>query len=166
MGSTEFVYEQSVKPGKSWEASLGLIGLGIDPAEIKPVGVYTKFAYKFMRTPDFYLHRMQYSHILKGAYIAPEIAFRYLRYDSHNYNYNYSQSYNDSHSRKENFGLALTLKFGKQWIFDDSFLVDVFWGIGYGLGGDENETLPYGFVAGTSEAPIAVTGGIRIGWVF
>lgn len=161
-GSTEFTYEQSIKPGKSWEASLGIIGLGLDPQEHDAAGVYGKFAYKFMKSPDFYMHRMHYSHILKGAYFAPEIALRYLKYDAYNYNY---YSYTESTERKEDFAFALTLKFGKQWIFDDSFLVDVFWGLGYGISGN-NDGINYGFIAGNEEIPIAVTGGLRVGWVF
>lgn len=164
MGSTEFVYEQSLKPGKSWETSLGIIGLGFDPDDLNAAGVYGKFAFKFMRDPDFYMQRMHYAHILKGAYFAPEIALRYAAYDS--YNYDYYDSYSGSSERKEEFGLAVLLKFGKQWVFDDSFLVDIYGGVGYGFGGDDYETLPYGFVAGSGEVPIAGTAGIRIGWVF
>jgi len=61
-------YEQNIKPGKSWETALGIIGLGADPQDVNPRGVYGKFAYKFMRNPDFYSTKMHYSHILKGAY--------------------------------------------------------------------------------------------------
>jgi hypothetical protein len=61
--------------------------------------------------------------------------------------------------------MAILLKLGKQWIFDDSFLVDLFGGIGYGIGGDEDNALPYGFIV-TPEVPISFTGGLRIGWTF
>jgi len=164
MGSTEFVYEQNVKPGKSWETALGIIGLGWDPQDNNAGGVYGKFAYKFMKDPDFYMQRMHYAHILKGAYFAPEIAMRYVKYDAYNYYY-YDYNYSESHVRKEQFGMAVLLKFGKQWIFDDSFLVDLYGGMGYGIGGDSDEALTYGFIV-APEVPIAFTGGLRIGWVF
>lgn len=164
MGSTEFAYEQSIKPGKSWETALGIIGLGFDPQDVNPAGVYGKFAFKFMKDPDFYMQRMHYAHILKGAYFAPEIALRYVAYDSQNYYY-YNNYYNESTDRKKEFGMAVLLKFGKQWVFDDSFLVDLFWGIGYGIGGDDDYALPYGFIV-APEVPVSFTGGIRIGWVF
>lgn len=164
-GSTEFIYEQNIKPGKSWEVALGFIGLGLDPQEINPRGVFGKYAYKFMRDPDFYMHRMQYAHILKGAYFAPEIALRYMSYDSWNYNY-YNNNYNETTERKSKFGFAFLLKLGKQWVFDNSFLLDIYGGIGYGFGGDNNDALNYGFLAGTSDTPIAGTAGIRIGWTF
>ena len=158
MGSTEFVFEKNIKPGKSWEVALGIVGLGVDVQDINPRGAYGKFAYKFIRNPDFYTHKMHYAHILKGAYFAPEIAIRYMGFDCYNYY--------ESTSREEIFGIAFLLKFGKQWVFEDSFLIDIFGGIGYGAGGNEYEALNYGFVTGPDEVPIAVTGGIRIGWVF
>lgn len=165
LGSTELIYEQSIKPGKSWEVALGLIGLGIDPQEINPAGVFGKFAYKFTRNPDFYMQKMHYSHILKGAYFAPEIGIRYMKYDNYNYYYDYNY-YNETTERKEKFSMAFMLKLGKQWIFDDALLLDIYGGIGYGFGGDDYDALSYGFLSGPDEMPIALTGGIRIGWVF
>jgi hypothetical protein len=164
MGSTELVYEQSIKPGKSWETALGIIGLGFDPQSYNPRGVFGKFAYKFMKDPDFYMQRMHYAHILKGGYFAPEIAVRYMGFDSNDYYYN-NNTYVETTKRKEQFSMAVLLKLGKQWVFDDSFLVDIYGGVGYGFGADEYETLNYGFIV-TSEVPVAFTGGIRIGWVF
>jgi hypothetical protein len=132
-GSTELVYEQNIKPGRSWETALGIIGLGFDAQENNPRGVFGKFAYKFLKDPDFYMQRMHYAHILKGGYIAPELALRYMSFDSDEYLY----SMNTGSVRKESFALAVMLKFGKQWVFDDAFLVDIFGGIGYGFGGDD-----------------------------
>lgn len=165
VGTTEIVYEKSIKPGKSWEVALGIIGLGNDAYDLNPSGVYGKFAYKFMKSPDHYMHKMHYSHILKGAYFAPEIALRYMSYDDEEYYYNGYQ-YRDNEDRDSQATLALMLKLGKQWVFDDSFLLDIFWGVGYGIGTDDDVTLPYGFIVAPDEFPIAFTGGIRIGWVF
>ncbi len=188
-GTTEFVYERSVKPGKSWEIALGIVGLGNDIQDNNPAGVYGKFAWKFMRDPDFYSHKMHYSHILKGAYFAPEIALRYVAYDKEIYYiyssssyspygysyygsygsyvpYNYNSSYSSTNNRAKQTTLAFMLKFGKQWVFDDSFLIDAFVGVGYGIGADDDEGLPYGFLVAPDDFPIALTSGIRIGWVF
>ncbi len=167
MGNTEFAYEKSIRPGRSWETALGIVGLGFDTQELNPRGVYTKLAYKMTKSPDFYLTRMHYAHILKGAYIAPEIAMRYMSYDDWDYYYDWNEDYySSSGKRKNNFSMVFMLKFGKQWVFDNSFLVDIYSGIGYGLGGDEYETLNYGFIVAPDDFPIALTGGIRIGWVF
>ena len=163
-GTTEIVYEQNIKPGKSWETSLGIIGLGLDPQDLNPTGIYGKFAYKFTRIPDFYMNRMRYAHILKGGYIAPEISVRYMKFDGYDYDY---YSYQSTTSRKEDFAFAFMLKFGKQWVFDDSFLVDLYAGIGYGYSSaSDDEVLNYGFIAGSEDMPISFTSGLRIGWVF
>jgi len=165
-GSTEFVYEQNTKPGKSFEAALGIVGLGFDPQENNPAGIYTKFAYKFIRTPDFYMNKMRYSHILKGAYFAPEFAMRYMYYDYKEYDYYYYST--TTTKREDDFAIALMLKFGKQWVIDDSFLVDLYVGFGYGYSkaGGNGEGLSYGFATGGEDVPIAGTAGLRIGWVF
>lgn len=167
LGYTEFGYEHSIKPGKSWEVALGIVGLGIDSYDQNASGVYSKFTYKLMRTPDYYTNRMHYAHILKGAYFAPEIALRYTAYDSYaNYGYYEGVYYIDETERKTEFSGAFMLKLGKQWIFGDTFLLDIYFGLGYGFGGNDNEAVTYGFIVGPSEAPIAATSGFRIGWVF
>lgn len=164
LGSTEFIYEKSINPGKSWETALGIIGLGFDSQENKARGVYGKFAYKFIKDPDFYMQRMHFAHILKGAYLAPELAVRYLTYEK--YGYYYGNNYNNyTPGRGAELSMAIFLKFGKQWIFDNSFLVDLYGGIGYGIEEEYDDALTYGYVV-MSEVPIALTGGIRIGWVF
>ena len=123
-----------------------------------------------MRDPDSYSYRMHYSHILKGAYFAPEIAIRQMGYDNYYYDFYYDQNGNyhssDSNVRKHQTTLAFMLKLGKQWVFDDSFLVDTYFGVGYGLGADNDDGLPYGFIVAPDDFPIALTSGIRIGWVF
>lgn len=110
------------------------------------------------------MQRMHFAHILKGAYLAPEVAVRYLTYEK--YGYYYGNNYNNyTPGRGAEFSMAIFLKFGKQWIFDNSFLVDFYGGIGYGIQEEYDDALTYGYVV-MSEVPIALTGGIRIGWVF
>jgi hypothetical protein len=163
-GSTEFAYEQSIKPGRSWETSLGIVGLGFDPNDRNPAGAYARFAYKFIKTPDFYMNNMHYSHILKGAYFAPEFAMRYMEYDSFNYFFDNSGSHAN---REEDYAFALLLKVGKQWVLDDAFVIDMFIGMGYGISSaSENDPVFYGFFAGTEDSPISFTSGVRIGWAF
>lgn len=164
-GTTEFAFERSVTPSRSWETALGIVGLGNDIQGIDPRGVYGKFAFKLKRSPDYYMHRMHYSHLLKGAYIAPEIALRYIAYDQETYAY-YGSASQYSIDREKLFTMAIMLKLGKQWVFDDAFLIDIYAGLGYGFGGDDYDGLPYGFIVAPDEFPIALSSGIRIGWVF
>jgi len=162
----ELTYERSLKPGRSLETSLGIIGIGFDINDYNPRGVYGKFAYKFIRKPDFYMQRMHYAHILKGAYIAPELALRYSSSEHTTYFY-YGDYETMSTDREQEFSFAVTVKFGKQWVIDDGFLVDLFLGVGYGMTtSDYDEPVNYGFLAGPSEVPLALTAGLRLGWVF
>lgn len=164
-GSTEFAYERVRKPGSSWEVALGLVGLGGDVQMIEPRGVYGKFAWKLLRDPDYYIHRMRYAHLLKGAYFAPEFALRYMSYDGTSWDW-YNGQYDYTVARERLWSAALMLKFGKQWVFNNAFLIDTYVGLGYGVGADEEEGLSYGFLVAPEEFPIALTSGIRIGWVF
>ena len=74
-GNTQIGYERAVKPGQSVQFDMGIIGLGKNVAEHDPIGVGFKTGYKFIRSPDHFIKRMRYAHILKGGYVMPEIAF-------------------------------------------------------------------------------------------
>src|ERR1035437_8916573 len=71
-GATSFTFEHSLKPGSSIEATLGIIGLGDNINGDSSSGLYLKFGYKFIKSPDFYLKGARYAHILKGTSIRPE----------------------------------------------------------------------------------------------
>lgn len=168
-GYTEFTYEKSLYPSRSWEVAIGLIGLGSNSFGISPRGVYAKYAYKFIRSPEYYTNRMDYAHVLKGMYLAPEIALRYYSYDLSYFN---TEKVEYDIERIQSYGFALLIKVGKQWIFNDKLLIDLSAGLGYGIGeigGDEydfNTFYTYGFKAGLVDFPIASSLGIRIGWLF
>ena len=82
-GNTTFTFEHSLKPGRSIEASLGIIGLGFKPNDRQSTGAFIRFGYKFIKSPDFYFSKMRYSHILKGTYVKPEISFGYYSEEVH-----------------------------------------------------------------------------------
>ena len=165
-GATSFSFEHSLRPGNSWEATLGIIGLGTNVSDYSSGGLYLKFGYKFIKSPDFYLKGMQYSHILKGAYIRPEVSFStYNSKEGSNYDYNGNLISNSS--TETNTMFAIMLNFGKQWVFQDRFLIDWFTGVGYGFG-DANGDNPfhYAFLGGSSGSSFAITSGLRIGVLF
>ncbi|MCK5824997.1 MAG: hypothetical protein KAG96_06275 [Ichthyobacteriaceae bacterium] len=165
-GSTEITYEKNIRPGKSWETALGIIGLGNDPGDTSPLGVYVKVAHKFITSPDFYANRHSYAHIMKGAYVAPEVGVRYVQYNKTTYVYNNIGS-NEIVKKEEVFSVALMLKLGKQWVIDNSLLIDLYGGLGYGNASDKHQDfVPYGFVVAPREFPIAFTWGVRVGYVF
>lgn len=167
-GATSFSFEHSLRPGNSWEATLGIIGLGIDVDDYTSGGVYFKFGYKFIKSPDFYLKGMRYAHILKGAYIRPEVSFAtYSVKPGMIYDYSNGGSYLSSNSNENNTMFAIMINFGKQWVIQDMFLIDWFAGVGYGFGNNSSDD-PYhfAFLGGVSGSPFAVTSGLRIGVLF
>ena len=166
-GATSFTFEHSISPGKSWEASLGIIGLGTEFTGNSPSGIYLKLGYKFIKSPDFYLKGMQYAHILKGAYIRPEISFSSYNADQ-GAMYDYSGNVVTAANVREKATMfAIMLNFGKQYVIQDRFLIDWFTGIGYGFGqAVDDNPFHYAFLGGSSGSSFAITSGIRIGVLF
>jgi len=151
-GTTTLGYERAIKAGQSVEAEIGLIGLAINNKDRgNGAGVGFSAGYKFIRSPDYYLEGMRYAHILKGGYVRPEINFATYKLKNDNINVT-------------NFAVMLTL--GKQWIYSDVFLVDLFVGFGYGYTSNGGiDTTPYYFLVG-EDVPLAGKAGFRIGFLF
>jgi hypothetical protein len=150
-GVTSFSYERALKPGRSIEFTLSLIGLGFNNPE-NAAGVGFKAGYKFIRSPDHYIQGMRYAHILKGGYVKPEFSF--ARYDL--------RSRDD-----EVIKTALMVNLGKQWVFSDVFLVDLYFGVGYGMTTSriEDPEYPHDFVVVDPEFPLALDAGFRLGFL-
>jgi hypothetical protein len=162
-GNMTFSYERLIRPSRSWEVSLGIIGLGDDFNDEDPRGVFAKFGMKFIKSPDFYLKGMRYAHVLKGTYVKPEIAFSTYSYDPVNYYYG-DDIISYDRDRESNWAMAVNIIVGKQYVFNDIFLLDMYFGLGYGFSKDNSdESYHYGFSGGNSDTPLTVTGGIKIG---
>ncbi len=168
-----FIYEHRLKPGQSIEASIGIIGVGFNFDEgTEQKGAFVRFGYKFIKSPDYYLRGMKYAHILKGSYIRPEILFgsysESYSYQEYNY-YGYPSNTTTTINDRITYG-AFQLSFGKQFIFNDLFLVDYYLGVGYAFshnkGSYYNETVPYFGVSTAGESnPLSCSGGLRIGFL-
>ena len=162
-----FSYERSLKAGRSYEGTLGIIGLGFDPLNAKPEGVYAKFGYKFIKNPDFYLRGMKYAHLLKGTYFKPEIALTTYSVNQIKYDFN---TYNSYTVRQSTISGALLLNVGKQWVFDNRFAVDFSIGLGYGLTNiPKNDILGSIYQYGFSIEPnsgLAYTSNFKVAYLF
>jgi len=141
IGYSQFSYEQSTGVGKGYELSLGIIGLGktsrldfynnqFRDVKRNQFGIFAAAGYKFGKLPDFLLFgKSRFTHLMQGTYVKPLI---YLG--------NYSEnriawkSNNNYVVEKQNvtFG-ALQIELGKQWVFSDKFLLDIYQGLGYGF---------------------------------
>jgi hypothetical protein len=146
-GHTVFTYERNLKPGHSMEWRLNVIGLGKTSNNnnnnnfsgstiLKPklFGLGLTAGYKFYHKPEYYSSRQRYAHLLKGGYIRPEINL--TSYGKNIYVYSGTNSgtgFTSTPKRVNTTYGALMLSFGKQWIIDDAFAIDVFAGIGAGF---------------------------------
>ena len=157
LDATSFSYERSLGVARSIEGSVGFIGLGYHNLSYDNAkGAYLKLGYKLIKSPDFYLKGMHYSHILKGSYIKPEVSFS---------SYTYKRGDN-IFTNIHNSMFAFLINLGKQWILDDCFLVDVYAGIGYGFGNNEgNDGMHYSFIGATGSFPLAFSSGLKIGFL-
>ncbi len=168
-GNTTFAYEHSLKPGRSIEGTLGIIGLGIDANDHNPRGAFLKFGMKFIKSPDFYLRGMRYAHILKGAYVKPEISLGYYSKDFEYSDYSNPYHYNYYTKRESIATGAIHLDFGKQWVYNDAFLVDFFFGVGYGFSTHPDSydpTYQYGYIIASEVVPISFSAGLKMGFLF
>ena len=140
IGYSQFSYEQSTGVGKSYEVSLGIIGLGkstqlgyydntLKNVKRKQAGLFASAGYKFNKWPDFLFGRTRFTHIMQGAYVKP--VFYLGHYSENRVIYKNATSNYVVDKQKVTFG-ALQIEFGKQWVFGEKFLMDLYWGLGYG----------------------------------
>ncbi len=150
-------YERSIRPGRSMELGLGYIGAGFGINSEGARGATMNAGWKFINIGDNPTMGGRYAHLLKGSYIKPELIFTAYSAD-----YTVWDWPNPITTERQSFfAAALLLNFGKQWVFDDIFLVDVFLGVGYGYHSESINR--YGFFGGEQNLPIVVNGGIRVG---
>lgn len=179
-GSAIFSYERSIRPGFSLEGGLGIIGAGLDPDRVKPRGALVRFGPRFMKTPDFRQGSLRYYHVLKGAYIQPLVTFGAFGADQTYYSYDPNTMLSKKTTTRETttYG-SLMVVFGKQSVYSNVFLFDLYAGFGWGFNTTSTKNIPigtnleqyqtyrrtYGSLVGTDEMPLAGTLGVRIGFL-
>ena len=144
-GYAEFGFEKSIGVGKSFEVSIGIIGLGkSEPiyshdnysnssTNVKrgQAGGFITAGYKFNKLPDFiFFGKTKMSHLMQGTYFKPVV------YAGH-YKENIIISKTSNvlpvlSIQNITFG-ALQLELGKQYVFGEKILLDTYFGIGYGF---------------------------------
>lgn len=171
MNNLSFSYERLIKKGSSYEIGLVIPGVGLNWDEFESTrGVILRGGYKFMNTPDYYVRGMRYAHVLKGGYVKPEIIL-----GAYNRTYkNYYYGSQNTITEKIVCGAAV-INLGKQWVFDNVFVVDWSFGLGYGfvnssfnnstILSDDFNPINYAFFGGIDEFPIAYTANFRIGFL-
>jgi hypothetical protein len=194
-GFTDLYLEKSIKPGRSFEIQANIIGLGnkrhasdgftvSDSLFMKQKGLALGIGYKVLRMPDFTLSNRRLTHILQGSYIKPNVLFGYYQ---RNFLY---QDPNSNLYKTQNKGVAyaqLGINLGKQWIFDNTFSIEIFGSLGIGFdnyrsqqiksivenGGTNyinQNVIPYGNFGftrfGSNNMGLTLGGGIKVGYLF
>ncbi|HEY0054399.1 MAG TPA: hypothetical protein VGB63_03495 [Pedobacter sp.] len=178
-GYTQLSYEQNVKPGRSYELTLGIIGLGkrqkVDSYETNTDGsadfyrnaggAFLGAGYKFIKLPNFVRNGDKYSHILQGLYAKPEIM---LGAYSQNKSPRYLNSSRNTEKETVAFG-AVIINLGKQWVLGDAFILDFYGGLGYALDNQSTDELfdnyggnHFGIIA-AGDSGLGFSGGFKIG---
>lgn len=169
IGYTEFDYERSVKPGQSWEAGLGIIGLGLNN-ENDAVGVFVSGGYRFYRSPDYYFRKMKYAHLLKGSYVMPKIKLAMCNVDMQypNYQYDYYGYPYETTKSKNIATLEILITGGKQWVYANRFLIDLNFGLGYSFSNIDEEDMDYYSLGSPYQSGSNFTckAGLKIGYLF
>ena len=158
-GYSQFTYEQNLAPGRSFEVSLGGIGLGKDLGGREARGLFLSGGYKFYHKPSYYLRGMHYAHILKGGYLRPQFTIgSFSELDP-------NKGYSTGERRTVTFATVM-LNVGKQWVYSDFFLLDIYFGAGYAFDslGDEIAAHNYSSVRiGEGGVNFAMSAGLRVG---
>lgn len=140
LGYSQITYEKSTGVGKSYELTLGIIGAGKNQVinyydyqfrteRRNQFGISAAAGYKFSKLPDFLFGRTRFTHLMQGGYARPVV---YLgNYSENRIIY---KANNQSVLERQNISFgALQVELGKQWVFGDKFLIDLFWGLGWGF---------------------------------
>jgi|TARA_B110000908_G_scaffold130183_1_gene153050 hypothetical protein len=130
-------YEQAIDPSTSWEAGIIFIGAGFGSnlwENENPMGAGVNMGYKFKRSPNFYSQRMRYGHILRGAYVKPNLFVNTFNYTMVDRNHPPDPvTFMYPTSRETAVAGSLQLDFGNQLVFSDRLVLDYAAGIGYGF---------------------------------
>jgi hypothetical protein len=140
IGYSQISFEKSTGVGKGYEVTLGVIGAGknqrfnyysnnVQLEKRSQFGISASFGFKFNKLPDFLFGRTRFNHLMQGAYAKPIIYVGNYSEDRLIYKSNNTYVVERPNTT---FG-ALQLELGKQWVFSDKFLLDGYWGFGYGF---------------------------------
>lgn len=155
-GNLTFGYEQYIKNFTSIEARLGVIGIGRqDVISRRETGFFLKIGPKFKLKPDYAQKGTYGTHLLRGGYIRPEVAFG-------TFNIDHDPVENNRRGNQANF-FSVMINYGKQYILGDIMTLDWNIGVGYGFSNEDDLSYYYGNVIGDGDYPIAINGGFTLG---
>jgi hypothetical protein len=147
LGYTQISFEKSISPLKSYEIGLGIIGAGknyqvddyyfngqYQAYKRNAFGVFAEAGYKFNKLPNFFNKGARMTHIMQGSYVKPTATLGFYSDNAINY-----KTGSPVLEKRNNVFGAIILNFGRQWVFGDKFLIDVYYGIGYAFDNVKND---------------------------
>ena len=181
VGFTQITYERNMGVGKSLEASFAVIGAGKNGTldynyysgsaqEVKKdqFGFGLAIGYKFNKLPDFLFGRTRFTHLMQGGYVKPVL---YMGNYKENMWVDKGGQTMVIEKQTVTFG-ALQIELGKQWVFADQFVLDLYGGFGYGVDNKKNtydyDESAYNYLnVRTGSSPgFSLSGGLKIGMLF
>ncbi|MFY0654122.1 MAG: hypothetical protein JXQ96_18945 [Cyclobacteriaceae bacterium] len=153
-GNTTIGYERYIKNFTSFEAKVGFIGLGKQFHDFRDVGIFVKAGPKFKLKPSYATEGTFGTHLLKGSYIRPELAFSVFSHDE--YERRYDQTITS---------FAILINYGKQHVLGRIMTLDWHVGLGYGFSNDDEQSYYYGYTAGGNDFPLAFSAGFTLGFL-
>jgi hypothetical protein len=188
VGHTQFFLERSMKPGRSIEYELNIIGLGKNQRmydefytgrhKLDAMGAGVGIGLKLLRLPDYVNGQVRLRHIMQGSYIKPAISLNV-------YGRNFAD-YDGGTERKLVYAVNPNITLGKQWILDNTVSIDIYATLGYsfdnvranqkevlndaGVVVDFQDNVPFngfGYTRfGSSDFGLSLGAGIRVGYLF
>ncbi len=155
-GNLTFGYEKYLKDFTSIEMRLGIIGIGTQEF-YNATGIFVKAGPKFKLKPSYATKGTFGTHLLRGSYIRPEIAFSV-------FNWKTDDIYSDN-EEKNIRSVALLINYGRQFVLGKIMSLDWHVGIGYGISNDDTQGYYFGYTAGDGSFPIAFSTGFTLGFL-
>ena len=124
--------------------------------------------YKFNKLPDFLFGRTRFTHLMQGGYVKPVL---YMGNYKENMWVDKGGQTMVIEKQTVTFG-ALQIELGKQWVFADQFVLDLYGGFGYGVDNKKNtydyDESAYNYLnVRTGSSPgFSLSGGLKIGMLF
>lgn len=150
-GNTTIGYERYIKNFTSIEAKVGIIGLGKKVDGNRNSGIFLKVGPKFKLKPEYATEGTFGTHLLRGSYIRPEIGLSVFDHQEY------------ERGSKTVTSAAILINYGKQYILGRIMSLDWHIGLGYGFSNDGDQGYYFGYSAGDSDFPMAISAGFTLG---
>ena len=170
-----FGYDQIIGTDLILSSQIGIIGPGITQNSNSTKGGFLEIGPKLFFSPTWTMDGMRRMNAMQGGYFKPEIVVSAFSQSNTYYYYPQPPAANSTTYT----GIALILNIGHQWIFANSFALDMYFGIGYnvsaynssgtrsnGFNTEDNGGDYYSYETLGTASPLAFSAGVNLGVPF